>query len=87
MYRHLQGIGPKKAIELVKKFKNIETILENIDKTKYPVPDNWMYSEARRLFKEPEVTPAADIELKWEKPNEVGRYLKKNYKLTSLFLV
>ena len=76
MHRHLQGIGPKKAIELVKKFKNIETILENIDKTKYPVPDNWMYSEARRLFKEPEVTPAADIELKWEKPNEVGRYLK-----------
>jgi flap endonuclease-1 len=66
----IRGIGPKKAIELVKKFKNIETILENIDKTKYPVPDNWMYSEARRLFKEPEVTPAADIELKWEKPNE-----------------
>ena len=24
----------------------------------------------RRLFKEPEVTPASDVELKWEKPDE-----------------
>merc|ERR1711953_1264462 len=27
---------------------------------------------ARRLFKEPEVTPADKIELKWEKPDEEG---------------
>ncbi len=45
--KHFQGIGPKKAIELVKKYKNIETILENLDKTKYPPPENWMFQEAR----------------------------------------
>jgi len=68
----IKGIGPKKAIELVKKHKNIETIIENLDQTKYPVPENWLYTEARRLFKTPDVTPASEIELKWEKPDEEG---------------
>lgn len=68
----IKGIGPKKAIELVKKHKNIESILENIDQSKYPPPTDWLYTEARRLFKEPEVTPADQIELKWEKPDEEG---------------
>ena len=44
---YIQGIGPKKAIELVKKYKTIEKIVENIDQTKYPIPHNWMYNEAR----------------------------------------
>ena len=60
----IKGIGPKKAIELVKKHKNIETILENIDKSKYPPPSDWLFSEARRLFTSPDVTPAADLDLK-----------------------
>jgi len=68
----IKGIGPKKAIELVKKHKNIETILSNIDKTKYPPPENWLYTEARRLFTSPDVTPASEIDLKWEKPDEEG---------------
>lgn len=68
----IKGIGPVKAIELVKKHKTIEVILENLDKTKYPPPENWMYQEARRLFKEPEVTPASELDLKWEKPDEEG---------------
>lgn len=66
----IRGIGPKKAIELVKKYGNIETILENLDTKKYPPPENWLFTEARRLFKTPDVTPADEIELKWEKPDE-----------------
>jgi len=66
----IRGIGPKKAIELVKKHKDIETILKNLDSSKYPAPDNWMFTEARRLFKTPDVTPADQIDLKWEKPDE-----------------
>jgi len=66
----IKGVGPKKAIELVKKHKNIETILDNIDKSKYPPPENWLFTEARRLFVTPEVTSASEIELKWEKPDE-----------------
>jgi len=66
----IKGVGPKKAIELVKKHKNIETILENIDKSKYPPPENWLFTEARRLFTAPDVTPASEIDLKWDKPDE-----------------
>ena len=54
----------------IKKHKSIEKILENIDTTKYPPPEDWMYTEARRLFQTPEVTPADELELKWEKPDE-----------------
>ena len=64
----IQGIGPKKAFELIKKHKNIETILENIDQKKYSPPENWLYKEARHLFAEPEVFH--DIKpLKWPGPN------------------
>lgn len=66
----IKGIGPKKAFELVKKHKNIEAILENIDQTKYPPPQDWMYKEARRLFREPEVAAGSEFDLKWEKPDE-----------------
>lgn len=27
----IRGIGPKRAIELIQKYKNIEAVLENID--------------------------------------------------------
>ncbi len=40
---------------MIKEHKNIETILKNIDAKKYPVPEDWPYKEARRLFKEPDV--------------------------------
>jgi len=68
----IKGIGPKKAIEMVRKHGSIEDVLGNLDKTKYPPPENWMYTEARRLFKAPDVTPAEEIDLKWEKPDEEG---------------
>ena len=68
MYAIFKGIGPKKSFELIKKHKNIETILKNIDQKKYPPPENWLYKEARQLFAEPEVFH--DIKpLKWPGPN------------------
>uniref|UniRef100_A0A1B0GI47 Flap endonuclease 1 n=1 Tax=Lutzomyia longipalpis TaxID=7200 RepID=A0A1B0GI47_LUTLO len=60
----IKGVGPKRAIELITQHKNIETILEKIDKKKYPVPEDWNYDQARKLFKEPE--------MKWTDPNEEG---------------
>ena len=54
----------------MKQHSNIETILENIDQSKHPPPDNWRYPEARRLFTAPAVTPASEIDLQWSKPNE-----------------
>lgn len=68
----IRGVGPKNAIKLVQQHKSIEKILEAIDTKKFTVPENWAYEGARQLFKEPEVSPASDIELKWEKPDEEG---------------
>jgi len=66
----IRGIGPKRAIELLRTYKSIETILEKIDTKKYVPPTNWPYEEARRLFKEPDVIDPSEIDLKWTEPNE-----------------
>ncbi|KAB7507132.1 Flap endonuclease 1 [Armadillidium nasatum] len=66
----IKGIGPKRAIELIQKNKKIEDILNNLDKKKYQPPEDWPFSEARRLFIEPEVSDPSSIELKWGEPKE-----------------
>ncbi|CAF0898043.1 unnamed protein product [Rotaria sp. Silwood1] len=66
----IKGIGQKRALDLIKQYRNIETILKNIDKKKYGVPDEWAYEKARELFKEPEVLCGDAIDLKWTEPDE-----------------
>lgn len=68
----IRGIGPKRAFELITKHRSIEEILKNIDTKKYQVPENWNFAIARRLFKQPEVTDVATIDLKWKEPDEEG---------------
>ncbi|CAN8024666.1 unnamed protein product, partial [Ixodes persulcatus] len=73
----IRGIGPKRAIELIKQHKSIEKIISSIDTkaccyTKYTIPEDWPFKEARQLFLEPEVTPASEIQLKWTDPDEDG---------------
>jgi len=66
----IKGIGPKRAIDLIKQYKTIEEIVKHIDTKKYTLPEEWPYQEARELFKNPEVKKDEDVELKWEAPNE-----------------
>ncbi|PNF17060.1 hypothetical protein B7P43_G00847 [Cryptotermes secundus] len=68
----IKGIGPKRAIDLIKQHRNLETVLKNVDRKKYSVAEDWMYKEARQLFLEPEVTDPEKIELKWLEPDEEG---------------
>merc|ERR1712209_249428 len=58
------------GIKLVQEHKSIEKIKEHLDGKKNTIPENWNYKKARELFHNPEVTPAKDIELKWENPDE-----------------
>ncbi len=67
----IRGIGPKSAFKLIQEHGDIDTILKHLDK-KHTAPEKWLYKESRNLFKEPEVTPAEDIELKWTAPDEEG---------------
>jgi len=59
----IKGIGPKRAMDLIKQHRSLETVLKNIDRNKYSVTDDWMYSEARLLFQEPEVISPDEIEV------------------------
>lgn len=68
----IKGIGPKRAIDLIREHRSIEKILENIDTKKYPPPEDWLFKEARQLFLEPEVADPETIELKWNDPDEEG---------------
>jgi flap endonuclease-1 len=65
----IRGIGPKRALELITKHKSIETIIEKIDKTKYTLPENWPFVEARRLFTDPDVEQT-EFTLNWTNPDE-----------------
>jgi flap endonuclease-1 len=71
----IKGIGPVKALKMIQDHKNIEGVLKNLDKTKYPLPEPFPFEEARALFVRPEVSDPATTELKWTDPNVDG--LKK----------
>ena len=79
----IYGIGHVNAYKLIKKYNNIEGILENIEKMpKYKVPDDFDYINARRLFFEPFVydeikTYINDIEMKQPKVSELLAMLKE----------
>lgn len=68
----IRGIGPKRAIELIVKHRSIENIIKTLDSSKYPIPENWLYKEARNLFKDPEIIDPETIDLKWRDPDEEG---------------
>ncbi|KAI9157505.1 hypothetical protein LWI28_023610 [Acer negundo] len=69
----IRGIGGQTALKLIRQHGSIEDILENINKDRYQIPEDWPYQEARKLFKEPEVfTDEEQVELKWTPPDEEG---------------
>ena len=70
----IKGVGPVKAIKLIQEHKCIEEAIKHLDASKYPIPEGWLYKEARELFKNPDVTPADKCELKWREPQ-----VKLNY--------
>jgi flap endonuclease-1 len=59
----IKGVGPKRAIELIKNHRSLEKIIENIDVKKYSIPEDWNYKQARLLFQEPEVTNADNVQV------------------------
>ncbi|OAD54145.1 Flap endonuclease 1 [Eufriesea mexicana] len=68
----IKGIGPKRAIELIKTHRSLEKIIENLDTKKFSISEDWNYKQARLLFQEPEVMDPETIDLKWSEPDEEG---------------
>ncbi|KAJ9681610.1 hypothetical protein PVL29_017828 [Vitis rotundifolia] len=69
----IRGIGGQTALKLIRQHGSIENILENINRERYQIPDDWPYQEARRLFKEPQVfSDDEQLDVKWSAPDEEG---------------
>ncbi len=78
---NIPGIGPVKAFKYIENCKNIEAVIEKIErenddpkkKSKYTIPETFYFKEARKLFHEPDsITDKAILEplMKWNKPDE-----------------
>jgi flap endonuclease-1 len=85
----IRGIGPHRAVQLIKEHRNIENIIKNIDTKKYSIPENWPYQEARQLFIAPTVIDPEEIDLKWSSPKEeeIVSFLVKEKGFKFLFLI
>ncbi|OMO71487.1 XPG/Rad2 endonuclease [Corchorus olitorius] len=69
----IRGIGGQTALKLIRQHGSIEEILQNINKERYSIPDDWPYQEARQLFKEPLVcTDDEQLDIKWSAPDDEG---------------
>ncbi|CAK7340406.1 unnamed protein product [Dovyalis caffra] len=67
----IRGIGGQTALKLIRQHGSIENILENINKERYQIPEDWPYQEARQLFKEPVVLADEEqLDIKWTSPDE-----------------
>lgn len=78
----IKGIGPKKAYQLIKKYRNLEDVIVHVKtNTKYEVPEDLEENldKIRDLFASPNVLDSNIIELKFKEPNEEGikEYLKE----------
>ncbi|KAK3441403.1 hypothetical protein EUGRSUZ_B01326 [Eucalyptus grandis] len=72
----IRGIGGLTALKLIHQHGSIESRGASYALILFPdlyqIPDNWPYSEARVLFKEPIVSMEEKPEIKWTTPNEEG---------------
>ncbi|KAL3749868.1 hypothetical protein ACJRO7_010917 [Eucalyptus globulus] len=68
----IRGIGGLTALKLIHQHGSIESRGASYALILYQIPDNWPYSEARVLFKEPIVSMEEKPEIKWTTPNEEG---------------
>jgi len=48
---------------LIKKHRNLETIIKELDPKKYPIPEDWHYKEARELFRNPDVVDPNTVDV------------------------
>jgi flap endonuclease-1 len=54
----IDGIGPKKAYDLIKKYRTIDNIImqdSNFINEKYKLPENFNYHAAKNYFKNPPI--------------------------------
>lgn len=69
---NIKGIGPKKAIEYIRKYGSLEQVLKNIDTNKYHVPEYFPYQEVRKSFLEAEVLDPSTVKVCYHRATRSG---------------
>lgn len=67
--KSIKGVGPKTALSLIRKYRNIECVLENMA-DRFIVPKEFNFVAARNLFKNPNIMDCSEMKLQWKEPNE-----------------
>lgn len=82
----IKNVGPITAVKLIRKYRNIETILQNLNTEVYKVPQDWRYNEARYLFTHPVVTKSEALEFQWKRPDtdKVTKFVCEKSKLSKV---
>ncbi|KAK4178577.1 putative DNA-repair protein rad2 [Triangularia setosa] len=70
-------VGPSTALKLIREHQTLEGVIRYMKedpKSKYVIPEDWPYEDARDLFFNPDVRSADDplCDFKWEKPDIEG---------------
>ncbi|KAF2445650.1 flap endonuclease 1 [Karstenula rhodostoma CBS 690.94] len=71
----IKGVGPSTALKLIREHGTLEKVYESMKaSSKYTIPEDWPFADARALFHEPDVRAADDPEcdFKWEAPDVEG---------------
>ncbi|KAL5439776.1 Elongation of fatty acids protein 2 [Paraphaeosphaeria minitans] len=71
----IKGVGPSTALKLIREHGTLEKVYETMKaSSKYTIPEDWPFVDARALFQEPDVRAADDPEcdFKWEAPDVEG---------------
>ncbi|KAF2115455.1 flap endonuclease 1 [Lophiotrema nucula] len=71
----IKGVGPSTALKLIREYGTLEKVVEHMKtSSKYTIPDDWPFQDARLLFLEPDIKSADDPEcdFKWEAPDVDG---------------
>ncbi|DBA88491.1 hypothetical protein WJX79_008640 [Trebouxia sp. C0005] len=67
----IKNIGGVRALQLIQKHGNLESVMAQLDTARYGIPDPFPYQEARTLFKEPDVLSIDAVPaFKWGEPDE-----------------
>ncbi|XP_054623172.1 probable flap endonuclease 1 homolog [Dunckerocampus dactyliophorus] len=64
----ITGFGPKRALTLIQQYRTIEDVVLHINRKTHPVPNNWKYKEARKLFLDASQTDLPEVT--WSEPDE-----------------
>lgn len=58
----IKGVGPKTAINLIRKHGDLDSVIAALNGTKHELPEYFPYKEARELLRHPEVTKDAKVD-------------------------